>query len=164
MSDEPRTSSTVLPLLAAGVVVGAVVALAVAARQRATGATGGGDAALEALDLQMRDELPWAYETSVMVHRGAGEIAVHIHDQGGLPGLVTPLDGPPLDRVDWTEPGGARLRFHVHTLPGGSRSEMTVKVAPPEGAATGGAASLGGLDGEVRSALVALRNAFERAH
>lgn len=165
VSDQSRTSSTVLPLLAAGVVVVAGIALAVASRQRPAPAGPLGDPEeVAALDLSLRDELPWAYETSMVIYRESGAIAVHVHDHGGLPGLVGPLDGPPMDRVDWQEPGGNRLRFHVHTLPGSTSSEVTVKVAPPQGRSTSaGVAGLGGLDAEVRSSLAALRKHLERS-
>ncbi len=161
-----RTSPTVLPLLAAGVVATAVVAMAVASRQRPEGEVTalGTPEEVAALDLSLRDELPWVHETSMVVYRPSGQIAVHVHEHGGLPGLVGPLDGPPMDRVDWQEPGGHRLRFHVHSLPGASSSQVTVKVAPPQGrSAAAGVAGLGGLDGEVRSSLAALRKHVERS-
>ncbi len=162
--DEPavrtssRTSSTALFLLALGVVAGAGAALLAAARQRTSPQAAGGLGDLRALELQLRDELPWAYETSVEVYRGSGEIAVHVHDHGGLPGLRAPLDGPVLDQVDWAEPGGARLRFHVRTLPGGNRSEVVVKLARGEREG-----SLSDLEAQVRSAMTALRNELERS-
>jgi hypothetical protein len=154
-TDPPATSRGLL-LLALGVVAGAVVAMVAAGRQHAAGAGGAQD--LAAQELALRDERPWAYETTVLVHRQAGEIAVHVHEQGGLPGLVTPLEGPPLDRVDWLGPGGARLRLQVHPLAGGSRTEMTLKAAPGEGDHH----LEPGLEGRLRSALASLRNELER--
>jgi len=160
VSDFPASkSSTALPLLALGVVLGAGVAMLVAVRQRA--APSPQEVELAQLDLQLRDELPWLYETSVVVHRPAGEVAIHLHEHGGLPGLRAPLEGPPLDRVDWEEPGGARLRLLMHSLPGGGRTEITVKAAKGSGLHTP-VSALGGLDHELRVALAALRKELER--
>lgn len=154
-TDTPATSRGLL-LLALGVVAGALAAMVVAGRERTPGAGGAQD--VEAQELALRDEQPWSYETTVLVHRQAGEIAGHLHEHGGLPGLVTPLEGPPLDRVDWLGPGGSLLRLHVHALAGGSRSEMTLRAAPGEGQRH----LEPGLEGRLRSALASLRNELER--
>lgn len=162
MSEHPggptTTSSRGLALLALGVVAGTVVALLAAARQR-TADTARSSAELQELDLALRDEMPWVFETSVLVHRGAGEIAVHLHEHGGLPGMVTPREGPPMDQVTWLGPGGSHLRVHVHTLAGGSRSEIVLKGAPADGSR----ALENGLDHRLRSSLASLRSELERS-
>ena len=155
----PRPRSRRVPgLLLLGVGLGALAA-AVVARQRE--AARGRDAPAGAMEMELRDEQPWQYETSTTIFAPAGAVAGHLHDVGGLPGLVGPLDGPPMDRVDWTEPGGARLRVQVHARPGGGPTDVHVKIA--RGARNGPPSALGPLENEVRQSLAALRRELERA-
>ncbi len=142
-----------LLLLLAGLAAGALAVAVLGARQRKQEL-----APVSELELELRDEQAWTYETKMVIYAPAGAIAGHVHDVGGLPGLVGPLDGPPMDRVDWTEPHGARLRFQVHARSGGGPSDTTVQIA--RGARTG---PLTDLEGEVRDALAALRTRLERA-
>ncbi len=142
-----------LLLLLAGLAAGALVAAVISARKTAKEAP-----TVSERELVLRDEEAWTYETKLVVYAPAGAIAGHVHDVGGFPGLVGPLDGPPMDRVDWTEPEGARLRFQVHARSGGGPSDTTVQIA--RGSRTG---PLNGLESEVRDALAALRTQLERA-
>ena len=156
----PRPRARRVPgLLLLGVGLGALAAGVAALRQRE--AARGRDAPAGAMEMELRDEQPWAYETSTRIFAPAGAVAAHLHDVGGLPGLVGPLDGPPMDRVDWTEPGGARLRVQVHASSGGGPTEVHVKVA--RGARKGPPGGLGPLEGEVRQSLAAIRRELERA-
>ena len=84
-----------------------------------------------------------------------------MHDHGGLPGLRAPLDGPPMDRVDWEGPDGARLRLLIHPLAGARGVEVTVKAAKGDHQVP--VSALGGLDAEIRSSLASLRKELERS-
>lgn len=146
-------------LLLLGLGLGAVAAAVATLRQRT--AARDETSPTSELEMVLRDEQPWAYETSTTIFAPAGAIAGHLHDVGGLPGLVGPLDGPPMDRVDWTEPGGARLRVQVHARSGGGPSDVKVQIA--RGSRTGPLTALGPLENEVRQDLAALRKTLERA-
>ncbi len=146
------TGSTAL-LLLAGLAAGALVAIIASARRRTRTTS-----PVSERELELRDEQDWTYETTMVVYAPAGAIAGHVHDVGGLPGLVGPLDGPPMDRVDWVEPHGARLRFQVHARNGGGPSDTTVQIA--RGERTG---PLTDLEAEVRDALASLRSTLERS-
>lgn len=146
-------------LLLLGLGLGAAGAAVATLRQRS--AARDETAPTSALEMELRDEQPWAYETSTTIFAPAGAIAGHLHDVGGLPGLVGPLDGPPMDRVDWTEPGGARLRVQVHARSGGGPSDVKVQIA--RGSRTGPLTALSPLESQVRQDLAALRKTLERA-
>ena len=156
----PRPRARRVPgLLLLGVGLGALAAAVATLRQRE--AARGRDAPGSAMEMELRDEQPWRYETSTTIFAPAGAVAGHLHDVGGLPGLVGPLDGPPMDRVDWTEPGGARLRVQVHARSGGGPTDVHVKIA--QGSRSGPLNALSSLEGEVRHSLAAIRKELERA-
>lgn len=146
-------------LLLLGVGLGVLATAVATLRQRE--AARGPNAPQGPMEMELRDEQPWVYETSTVIFAPAGAVAAHLHDVGGLPGLVGPLDGPPMDRVDWTEPGGARLRVQVHARPGAGPTDVHVKIA--RGSRSSPLNATSPLEGEVRQSLAALRRELERA-
>ena len=129
-NDEKRPARS-LPLLIAGLLAGSVLAFVLGARgrQRAEAA-----AAASAPRIGRVGETgpQWAVEEKTLVHRSPGEVAAHLHDSGGLPGLTGGLDGPPMDHVSWQVPGSGRYEAVVHGLPGAGRTELTVRFAPEQ--------------------------------
>ncbi|SDQ85964.1 hypothetical protein [Quadrisphaera sp. DSM 44207] len=162
--EERRGSGGLLPL-ALGLGAGVLAAVALAARSRLpqplpanpTGRVG-------------EPGPQWTVEESVVIHQPAGTIAAHLHEHGGLPGLRGPLDGPPMDRIDWEVPGEGLWRVVVHGLPGADHTEVSLSFAPqapePDERLRAAVATLAGANHAVRArareALEDLRRTLER--
>lgn len=164
-------------LLVVGAALGAAAALVATARPAATGRgsaadgasghggrTGGrlkdGQDQASTTSALLTGDHRWGFETSAVVHRPAGEVALHLHEHVDLPGLRGPLDGPPMDRVEWSGPGGTVLRLQIHGLPGGTSTEIMFQAAPDPSHED--APIPAGLEAEGRRAVAALRKEIER--
>ncbi|PWJ47846.1 hypothetical protein SAMN06264364_13419 [Quadrisphaera granulorum] len=77
----------------------------------------------------------WSVVQTVAIARPAGEVAQHLHDHGGLPGLTGGLEGPVLDRIEWNVPGSGHFEAEVHSLPGANHTEVTLRISPETGSA-----------------------------
>lgn len=72
----------------------------------------------------------WAVVQTVSIARPAGEVATHLHDHGGLPGLAGGREGAVLDRFEWDVEGTGHYEAEVHSLPGAHHTEVTLRIAP----------------------------------
>ncbi len=137
--DTPRRSSAAaLPVVLLAGLAGVFAWLVVRARSE-----GGGGRSLSA----ERPTTPigrvgepgpqWTVVETVGVARPAGEVATHLHDHGGLPGLTGGLEGPVMDRVEWDVEGSGHFEAEVHGLPGFNHTEITVRVSPTHGGVGG---------------------------
>jgi hypothetical protein len=77
----------------------------------------------------------WTVVQTVAIARPAGEVAQHLHDHGGLPGLTGGLDGAVMDRLEWDVEGTGHFEAEVHSLPGAHHTEVTLRVAAEDGSA-----------------------------
>jgi len=79
----------------------------------------------------------WTVVETLPVARPAPEIALHLHEHGGLPGLTGGVDGPVMDRLEWDVEGRGHYEAEVHGLPGAATAEVTVRFSPMQGGAQG---------------------------
>lgn len=84
----------------------------------------------------------WTVVQTVAIARPAGEVAQHLHDHGGLPGLTGGLDGAVMDRIEWDVEGTGHFEAEVHSLPGAHHTEVTLRIAPESRGARSTAESL----------------------
>lgn len=75
----------------------------------------------------------WTVVQTVSIARPAGEVAQHLHDHGGLPGLTGGREGAVMDRLEWDVEGTGHFEAEVHALPGAHHTELTLRVAPESG-------------------------------
>lgn len=134
--DSPRRSAVPVVLLAG--VAGVLAWLALRARGAGSGTSGPVmDRPTTPIGRLGEPGPEWTVVETLPVARPAPEIALHLHEHGGLPGLTGGVDGPVMDRVEWDVEGQGHYEAEVHGLPGAVTSEVTVRFSPEHGGPQG---------------------------